>query len=274
MATLAALSLIASTGEAGPWVRKPGSTYTKLNLARFSADQSFNQGVDTGLQYMGTTVNLYNEIGLPYRLQLITDVPYVFGRNNSPQGVNYLNNTFGDARFELGHGLVEGLPLLLAVEAKLPFYSTVADDDETFSAFSATRESFPDAGDGNVDVTPKVGAGYSFHPIPAWVTAELGYRVRLDGFADGIFASLGGGVFVLGEHVALNMFSNAVFNVEDDPNPELRATREFVYVQGSVFARYQPWFEGLGLSVGVGWLPYTKNAAAGNDISVGLSYEQ
>ncbi|MEL6179093.1 MAG: hypothetical protein AAFS10_09070 [Myxococcota bacterium] len=267
-------TVAASDAEAGPWVRAPGSTFTKLNMAQFSADQSFNQGVDTGLQYVGTTFNIYHEMGLPYRLQLITDLPFVMGRNNSAEGVNYLNNTLGDARFELGYGLIEGLPILLAVETKIPLYETVANDDETFEDFRATRTNFPDAGDGNTDVTPKIGFGVSFHPLPAWLTGELGYRVRYGGFADGIFASLGGGVFVLEDHIALNFFSNAVFNVEDDPNPEVRATREFVYVQGSIFARHNQWVEGLGISVGAGWLPYSQNAAAGRDISIGISYEQ
>lgn len=272
---LAVLPLCASSVCAGPWIKDLGDGFVKVAFTSFEAEQSFNQGVSTGLAYVGQTTNVYAEAGLGGGFQLIGDLPLVVGTNTSPAGVNYVNATLGDMRLELNYGLLDGVfPVALGVETKWPLYTPVAEQGAGGAgAFPRSRANFPDPGDGNVDATFKVLSGVSLYPWPAWLTAELGYRTRFGGFADGIFAVLGGGAFLWPEHVAVGFFSNAVVNVEEDPNPARRSTREFTYVQGYVLITGAPALPGLALTASVGSIITARNAARGDDFSVGVSYE-
>jgi hypothetical protein len=261
------------SAAAGPWVKKPAEAYLKLGVASFTAEESFNQGVSTGLAYTGVTGNLYAEVGLPSDLQLVVDLPYVMATNQSPQGVNYIQRTFGDARVELDYALLPELPLTFGLETKIPLYTPVAmRQDSQIQAWDQSRNNFPDPGDGNIDITPKLMTGYSFYPVPAWITAELGYRLRLGGFVDGVFAAASGGVFVWPEHLALGVYANTVVNLGEDEDLTRRATREFVYVQGYALLTAAPLAPELSLTAGVGQIVYAKNSAAGQDLSLGVSY--
>lgn len=271
---LGAFLLMASSAEAGPWVKKPGEVYTKVGVASFEAEESFNQGVSTGLSYTGLTYNLYAEAGIVENLQAVVDLPFVVATNASPQGVNYTQRTLGDARFELNYAILPDFPLTFGVETKIPLYSTIAErNDADIQAWSRSKIKFPDPGDGNIDITPKLLTGYSFYPVPAWITAELGYRFRLDGFSDGIFAAVSGGIFVVPDWVALGVFANTVINIEEDEDPAEQATREFVYVQGYALISAKKFVDGVSLSLGFGNIVYAKNSAAGQDFSLGMSYE-
>ncbi len=271
---LGALALTAAPAAAGPWVRDPGHAYVKLGASRFTADEGFNQGVSTGLAYEGITSSLYAEVGLPARLQLVAELPFVLGVNRSEAGVNYHNRTLGDSRLQLDWGAWEGLPLTLSLDAKLPLYTPLARQgaDAQLADFPQSATRFPDPGDGNIDLTPKVQYGHSFHPLPAWATAELGYRARLGGFTDGLWAAAGAGWFVWPEHVALGVYGNAVINLGQDDDPMVQATREFVYLQGYLLLTAAPWVKDLGLTLSAGVLPWARNAAAGRDLGLGISY--
>jgi len=266
---------VAATADAGPWVRDPGGAYVKVGAARFTAEDSFNQGVSTGLAYESMTWNVYGEVGLPGRFQLVADLPFVDGRNNSEAGVNYINRTLGDARVQLDYGLFEDLPLTLSLEAKLPLYTPIArqDTSDPIASFPRSAVQFPDAGDGNLDLTPKVQFGHSFHPVPAWATAELGYRARFDDFGDGVFFAASAGLFVWPEHIAIGVFGNGVINLQTDDDPLARATKEFVYVQANTFVTLAPWLKGASLSLSVGTIPWANSTAAGSDVGLGVAYE-
>ena len=252
-----------------------GDGYLKLGLSYFSASESFNRGVPMGLDYDAITTNLYAEVGLPAGLQIIFDLPYVIATNTSDEAVAYTNHTLGDGRIQLDYAIPVGIPLAVGVEVKIPLYQPVNEDavdgliDVDGRPWPTTV--FPEVGDDNVDITPKVMIGYSM-PFPMWISAELGYRVRLAGFADGIFAALSVGGFVWPDHIAVGAYSNAIFNVQDDPEPEIKATSESVYLQGYVLVTAAPWQPDLGLTLAVGRIVRAENANTGTDFSVAISY--
>lgn len=275
-----ALLVWSAPAHAGPWVKEAGDGYLKLGLSQYEADESFNFGVATGLSYTGTLANLYAEFGLPGDTQLVADVPFVWGVNTSPQGVLYEQRSLGDGRFELdwaplkalapADSELRGLPLALGVEVKVPLYANLADRDDV-GAWDDSIEKFPNAGDGNVDVTPKLLAGLSFHPFPGWATAELGYRARFGGFVDGLWLAGGAGVFVWPDWIALGVYGNALVNFTEDADLHVRASREFAYAQGYILLQ-SPYAPGLGLNAGFGRLVWSRNASAGQDLSLGVSY--
>lgn len=265
------LTLAASAALAGPWVKEPGQSYVKTGLTFFEAEEGFNQGISTGLAYTGITYNIYGEVGLPGDLQLVADVPFVLATNTSAAGVNYHNRTLGDARFELDYALLKDVPLTLGVEAKIPLYTPLADGNAT-DDYPRSAAKFPDAGDGNIDVTPKLLFGYSFHPVPAWATAEVGYKARLDGFADGLHWATGGGIFAVEGILAFGVYASGVINVQEDDDPSKLQTKEFTYGQFYVLAQGLPVDPDLGLTLSVGRILHARNSSLGTDFGVGLSH--
>lgn len=277
VAVLAVLGASA-TALAGPWNRNLGSAYLKVGFSYYQADQSFSRGVATGLDYEAWTYNLFAEIGLPSRFSLVMDVPYVVARNGSSAGFVYGNNTFGDGRFELDFQLLPTIPLSLGVETKVPLYHSVSshasDSLIDVNGRPYPSDNFPDVGDSNVDITPKLLAGWSFAPLfPGWVTAELGYRIRTDGFADGVAGAFGFGSYVWPEHIALGFYMNGNVNVQTDPNPAEQASTELLYVQGYMLVTAAPWVPNLGLTFSVGGIVSAVNSGEGMDYGLGLSYD-
>ena len=262
----------ASVSHAGPWVKQPGEAYVKAGATWFEAEDGFNQGVSTGLAYTGVTYNLYGEVGLPGDLQLVADIPLVLATNQSVAGVNYNNRTLGDARLEVDYALLPELPLTLGLEAKIPLYTTLANGGSNIEDYPQSAEKFPDAGDGNFDLTPKLLFGYSFHPVPAWATAELWYRARLGGFADGLHWAVGGGIFAVPDVLAFGVYASGVLNLQDDEEGSSVQTKEYGYGQVYVLFKGLPVDPDLGLTVSIGRIAYARHASVGTDVSAGVSH--
>jgi hypothetical protein len=270
------LFLFASSASAGPWDREFGSMYMQAGVTYYASSESFTQGISTGLSYEALTTNIYAEIGLPARMTFMLDLPYIVATNTAPSGVRYSNNTFGDGRFELDVSLLDRIALSLGLQVKVPLYDSVADSDSggvidvDGRPWPATN--FPDVGDDNVDLTPKLLYGYSFYPFPAWITTELGYRIRLDGFADGIYASLNAGMYVWRESLIVGLYSDGVVNVQKDADPTVQATREYLYLKGYLTITAAPWQPALGLTFSGGVIPVARNSSRGWDLGVSLAY--
>jgi len=269
---------ISPKAHAGPWGREFGKGYAKLGVSYFDAEQSYIRGVPTLLNYSSWTTDLYLEIGLPYQLTAIIDVPYVVGSNESAAGVTFNNHSFGDGLFELDYQITQDWPLSFGVETKAPLYDLVQDqgvaglvnvDDYLWSA-----SNFPDPGDGNVDLTLKALAGMSLYPLPGWLHAGLGYRIRFDDFVDGIYGCFGAGYFIWPEHLALSFYTEGIINVQEDSDVDVLATKEYLYLQGEVLTKGFPGLPGFGLSVGAGGIPAAKNSSKGYRLNVSISYER
>lgn len=271
VAVTVGLLAASATARAGPWVKKPGEAYVKAGATWFEAEEGFNQGISTGLAYTGITYNVYAEVGLPGDVQIVADVPLVLATNQSAAGVNYHNRTLGDARFEVDYALLPDLPLTLGLEAKVPLYTPLADGGSDIEQYPRSTAKFPDAGDGNLDLTPKLLFGYSFFPVPAWATAELGYRARLGGFADGLHWALGGGIFAVEDVLAFGVFASGVVNLQEDEDPAAQQTKEYGYGQAYVLVKGLPIDPDLGLTVSAGRIVYARNSSLGTDVSVGVS---
>lgn len=274
--TLLIVALAAPTASAGPWVQGFGHGYIKAGVNYFSASQSFVRGNPVDMAYRSVTTNVYAELGLPARLQFIMDLPYVVATNTASTDTEYRNHTLGDGRIELDFAPIEGFPFSIGLETKLPLYDAVAEqgdggviqvDGETWPTAI-----FPEVGDDNIDLTPKLMIGHAFRTFPVWLSAELGYRARLSGFADGFYSSLGVGGWVWREHIALSVYGNAVINLQDDANPDELATKEWAYVQGSATVTAAPWMPELGLTFSVGRIVWANNSGQGTDFSSALSY--
>ena len=269
---------VARTTEAGPWPRAFGSAYVKLGAAQFSADSGAdsNAASVSGFTYESETYNVYAEIGLPHRLTVVADLPYVTATHFAPTGYAFDNRTLGDGRFELSYSVLEGIPVAVAVEAKVPFYDSIDEQaDDGVLAVDGEQwpaSAFPNPGDGNVDVTVKLQLGHSFHPLPAWITFETGYRLRLDGYADGLHSAANFGAFIWPDHLALGVYGSSVLNLESSVSSDGKTSREYAYVQGYMLLTAAPWAPDLSLIVSAGTVAWAQHAATGTDMGVAMAW--
>jgi hypothetical protein len=132
--------------------------------------------------------------------------------------------------------------------------------------------SFPEIGDFNVDLSMSIALGLSAREWPAWLTGELGYQVRLSGYVDGIVGSTNLGIALWPGHLTVGVHLNGVMPISEDPNPDIQASKSYLFVQGSVGWTFIPSLPDLGLMFGVGGGLFSSNAASGINYSTGLSY--
>lgn len=269
--------LVPRVAGAGPWPRDFGSAYLKLGATHFSADTDQNADGASGFTYEAETYNLYAEIGLPYRLAVVADLPFVAGTHSAPTGYDFNNQTLGDGRFELSYGVLDGVPFAVAIETKVPFYDRV--DEQASDGLLAVDGSqwpvsaFPNPGDGNVDVTAKLQIGHSFYPRPAWLTAEIGYRLRLDGYADGVYSAANFGAFLWPDRLALGVYGSSVFNLESAVSAEGKVSREYVYVQSYLILTAAPWIPDVSVVLSIGTVAWAQHAATGTDMGIALAWD-
>ncbi|MCB0325933.1 MAG: hypothetical protein KDD69_20290, partial [Bdellovibrionales bacterium] len=259
------------------WVHGFGEGYVKGSFSYYSSSDSFNQGVSTGLQFESFTYRVYAELGLPANFQFAFDVPYQVAVNESGSGIEYNNHTFGDVNLRLDYGLPTPIPMSINVGVKIPAYTPIGrqgdDGVVTLDGQTWTLETFPDVGDGQVDLTATISAGYSFPTVPIWLNADLGYQHRFGVFVDGLYAALGVGGYVWPGHIAVGVYSNGIFTLTEDEDPDVRASKEYIYTQGYLLITGAPWVPDLGLTFAVGGTPYAEQTSKGIDYSVGLSYQ-
>lgn len=260
-AFLLSFSLLSFVAEAAPWIREPGKSYLRAGATRFVADAP-----ELTAPYLRSfetiTASLWAEVGLPWDLEVAAELPYVVATNTFRPGGAYSNRTLGDARFQLARALVKSIPLSAVLETKVSLYE---------ARHSELIQTYPDVGDGNVDLTPKLSIGHSFWPTPAWLTAELGYRLRLDKYADGVFGAFNAGGWVWRDRLALGVYVNGIKNV--DQSPSLWETREWLYLSGYLIAAAEPWLKGVKLTLAAGFIPIARFCATGSDVTLSVSYE-
>lgn len=268
-----------SAARAGPWVPEPGKGYAKLSGEYFDATGVYdNQGrpQQPNYEYSHRAFRLYGDVGLAPHLGLSASVPFVIGQNRrtTDEGpVQYIKSGFGDLDLELQAGTeFGGLAVSFAGRVRVPLYS------ETISAGSPNplrfteselqqRRFLPALGDGSVDITPLVQAGISLYPLPAWLTASVGPKFRLQGFGDGLQYAVGGGGFVIPDRLAFQARVSGVQRFSDDHR---RPTKSYIQMSGGPLVRL---VGPVSLEATGSYIPTGAFVSKGWSISAGLSYD-
>lgn len=260
------LLLLAAVAHAGPWTRGAGEAYVKVEEGVFLADEYVDtRGVSQAdSTYRGTTTTLYAEVGVGGGLQAVVSIPHVVGRNERPNGNEYLSAGGGDATFGLQWSSPWlGWPHAVRVDAKVPLYDAEGPRGQE-------AQYFPAAGDAQLDATVwlSVGDGWG----DAYGFAEVGHRFRTEVFVgDGEDRAYGDGLAAYGQlgytrwGVTLAANLSAVVPYEED-----ETTKGTVDVGPSIYARVGA---GFALEARYGLLVWTRNASAGQAAGVGVSYD-
>ena len=265
-----AMLLMTAQAQAGPWVRDAGEGYLKLGGSSFVGDQYYRAGVPTELESKASSLSVYGEVGLGHALQLVMYLPYQVASNETGGGVRYVNHTLGDLRLQVDTKLTDAFPLALSLEAKVPLYEVVSEQELTGEQ-EAWRTNFPDVGDGNLDLTLKLQAGASLGWLGGWVTGVLGYTKRLGRYIDSLYFAGQVGVWIWEDHIRASFYGQGNRNLGTDAFPEILASRESVSLEGTVAVTGIPMWPELDVMVSWGEVVYARYGSKGSVASVAIA---
>lgn len=185
---LAVLSTPA-TALAQAWTKDAGDAYLNVSFRHMSGDRYYGaefNAVDLDTTFRQSSLSIYGEVGVVDRWLTAT-----FGGEllrQSQLDDRGLTRGFGDLRVGLWSGLLtEPLRLTVGLEVGLPTgdpapRAGTPDGD-------ITARSLP-TGDGEVEVIPTLAFGVSLGggdwPLRHYVSGNLSYQIRTNGFADAI----------------------------------------------------------------------------------------
>jgi hypothetical protein len=268
-----ALTLAASPALAGPWVKAQGEAYVKVAGSAFQGTSLWDvdaNRLDAPFVYSNQALTTYAEVGVWDGLALGLNLPVVVGRNVVEERTTYEQWGGGDLDlfaqgqlFQAGGCAGSG-----ALAVRLPLYEgVISDGTEPGAVGTSGPERFlPALGDGSVDVTPTASLGCSLYPAPVWFGVEAGPNLRTRGFGHGLRYAADLGVWAVPEVLALSARVDGVQRLTDDND---RPTKSFVSVSGG--ATWRVW-NGVGLELNGGFVPWGAFVARGWQVGVGVSY--
>ncbi len=259
---------------AGGWTRQQGTGYYKLRFQLIRADMFYEpNGNKTPITPLGDyTISFYGEYGITDRLTGIGYVPLykritldrVVGR---PSGIVYFpgDETSGIADIDLGVrlGLVRQAPTVLAVAVM--FGIPVGDENQPNGLLS---------GDGEFNQLVALEAGHSFHPLPMFATARIGFNNRTRGFSDEFHYGAQVG-YTLNRLVTLILHARGVESLRNGDNTVIGGMNG-LYANNQQYLEYG--LEGIyllsdayGVSLGVDTATRGRNVLSALKFSFGLS---
>ncbi len=279
LALLVAALLAPSSGQASAWIREPGHFFIQLGTSYATLNDPELAAFE--LQQTVLRLSLFAEVGLPLRMNLAAEVPYLVATNEFALEDRYRNHSLGDARIQLEKGLFNSVLLSLALELKVPMYQTLSEREPT-GLVKLDRQhypiaNFPEVGNGVVELSPKLIYGASLWPRPAWFTAELGANFRFAGLAQGFYTTIGAGAWLWPYHLALALHARFHYNFAAPPDPKrpLGQEPEFgLYTAGTLIISTSPWIPWLKLFASIGGVPVASKGRSAFDVTFAVAIER
>lgn len=189
-ALVAVLLLFPSIASAQAWTRARGSAYLELGASVLAGDRLFTrtgEKAELPTPYRQLSIASYAELGVIDRWLTLSFSGELYRRNQlDDRGATA---GLGDLRLGAWTGIVTA-PLRITVGAwvGLPTGDSAPSAGEGADQEAALVARSLPTGDGELDVEPRVIAGYAFGTSPAshYVVAELGYAIRTRGLADAL----------------------------------------------------------------------------------------
>ena len=280
------LMVVPSAAFGQAWTRDQGRAYLNVSFRHLSGDRAYGsefEAHDLPTAYTQTSLGLYGELGIVDQYLMATVSDDLYRRNQlDAQGAT---SGFGDTELGLWSGLITtpfrlttGVKLGLPTGDRDPKPDDGADDDARLIAASLPT------GDGEVDITPTIVAGYGFGgdgwPLEHYLVAAVGYGIRTKGFADDFQYKLELGTkvptaFLDRFWLTLRFFGteSLASNAEAANNPSGFGTGNGVTFTSASAELYGRIYEGLGASVAVDTAFRARGIIAAMPIKLALSYE-
>jgi hypothetical protein len=283
----------------GAWTQKKGAYFLKVAGGYLSTSQEFNHKgdlqqimADFGEVFQNSTyrewsVQTYAEYGLTDKVTLVLNVPFKVAINERVEISNYFpggrrNATyrttgFGDLWTSARLHLLR-LPIVASVQTGVKIPLGYKDPDEITG---------PALGNGEVEYQASLLLGQGFHPLPIYVTGEIGYRIREGALHDEIVYSFevgytyNGGLLKVGVNGVENtatppdVFGETIVLPLDGGGGETpdRLFGDHNFLKANVGFLY-PIGNGLLLDGGVFHMLSGKNIVAGTLLQLGVVFSR
>jgi hypothetical protein len=284
--TAVLLVLLPASALAGAWVQDLGKIYAKITygaasantIYRFDGELKFptDNGAQTVRDYplVDRGLYLYAEYGLTSDLTIVGSA--IFRRSiittpierRTTEGMGDISLAGKYRLATIGQQVVSG-----TLGVVLP------------TGYS--RDLAPALGSGNLNIELAGNYGISLHPLPAYATATLGYRIRPSiflsdlqdtsqtfepNYANEVFSDLEAG-YTFGGHILLHGVARFLFSTRTDDNdfdvnhpPE---TQQYIKLGGGVILMMD---NGLQLSADAFTTPYGRKTANSFDLFLGVAW--
>ena len=248
--------------EAGAWTQTKGTGFYKLGSqmtrgTEFRDMRGLGMTIPTLAEY---TVSLYGEYGLRDDLTAVGYLPFfkritLNKQVGRPSGFVYFAGDdvtgIGDAQLGLRYRVAQKGATVIS--ASLTLGLPIGDDTQTNGLLT---------GDGEANQILALQVGHSFYPVPVYVSLDLGYNNRVDGFSDELLYAVEAG-YTIGKWTAILRLrrTESRENGEDGVSGGMGG----LYANNQSFLSYGPELiyalnERLGMSLGAAGASRVQNA--------------
>ena len=281
----ALIIVVAEAGLGGAWPRKARSGYLQLAFSTIGYEKVYDASaakVPAPGTVRDNVLQLSAEYGLTDRLTVGLAVP--FGFLSAKDYVNPLLRTgtvpvvpsppADISASGIGDLVVTAQLALLkqggsVLSAGLLFGFPTGDTTNTEGLW---------LGDGEFNVAPRVLYGLSLYPLPMYISADLGYNIRGQGYSDEIFGSLETGYGFLESRLYAIVQLSVQKSTNTEPSRDIPAARLGLYNNNREFVAITPkllykFGSGLGVVVSYATATSGRNVAGGAVLAGSVFYE-
>ena len=179
---------IPHAADAGAWAQKTGEYYFKLSALTATYREEFDEAGTRVPRSGGMgelsdfSLGAYLEYGIDDDWTLVASAPYkrLTDERTLAAGIaRESNRRLGDLELRLRRPLrLQPLVISVALGGKIPL------------GYPARLDTRVPVGTGKIDTDLRLLVGRSFHPVPAYATGELGFRLRGGDFGNETFFSI------------------------------------------------------------------------------------
>lgn len=225
--------LMTTTGSGGAWTRQQNSCYAKLSFTTLSTDEyhTVDGETITTADFHTFSLNLYGEYGITNRLTGIVRFPFV-------RSAGYVTTesytSMGDLEAGIKYGIITGsTPIAASISAEFPTGDENGKGE--IKELPGSYVALP-TGDGEFNLIPALHVSHSFHPVAAYLSLDVGYNIRSEGFTDEYLVTAQSGYKVLGK-----VWIQATLRARGpmtDPDPTLAAGSALGFGEGVQYLAY------------------------------------
>jgi hypothetical protein len=275
------LALLAETAAGGAWPRKAGSGYVQLGFSTIGYDKVYDDAavkVPAPGTVRDNVLQLFAEYGLTDDFTVGVAVP--FGMLSAQDYVNpFLHSFVPPEPADVSHSGIGDL-VATARLAILRQGGSVLSAGVVFG-FPTGDTTNTDGlwlGDGDFSVAPRLLYGLSLYPLPAYLSADLGYNIRGAGYSDEVFGNLEAGYAFLESRLWAIVQLSVQKSTRQEPSRDIPAARLGLYNNNREFVAITPKLlyklgGGLGFVVSYATATSGRNVAGGAVLAGSVFYE-
>jgi hypothetical protein len=258
--SILAILLLPSSAFAGAWTSEPLHSWHKVAYNYFYSDEVWDENGDVikePSEFTDWNISYYGQLGLTGWLDFSTSFAY---KNLTTEDAEFERNSSGIGDVDLGlKGRFLEKPLVMS--GQFTFTMPWAYDTDDFVPL----------GDGMPDYEVKLLLGRSLHPLPAYVGAEAGYKIR-EGYQPNTVTYLAEvGVSLWKFYLREKLYGwEATEGIEDDPEVSRSVSPDsaLMKLDSTLGVQIVKW---VGVEAGYTYQVRGRNTAKGDTISAGIT---